>query len=105
KPYEGDLRRPDQIVENKILYDEREWRAVRFVTIGTDVNYSEAIKNRRLPDELNLKFASEDIEVILVKDQTEVEEIKEVIRKEQTLLLFEAVKDRIRPIGDFKEPS
>lgn len=77
--YQGDFRH----IKNKILYDEREWRSVKFVTEAENkVNPSiltDAMKNEYLPESYNLKFDTQDIEAILVETDTEKEELKKFI--------------------------
>jgi hypothetical protein len=85
----------------KVLYDEREWRAVKFTPSTQD--QSSALQQGYLVDAENLKFSDDDIVAILVEDENQSNEIKELIRTGQTLLHYEAVKDKIYPIDRFSE--
>jgi hypothetical protein len=80
--YEGDFRH----IKSKILYDEREWRSVKFISETenkTDPTILEnAVKNGYLPEKFNLKFGTNDIAVILVESDAEKQEIKDFILKE-----------------------
>lgn len=110
----------------KVLYDEREWRAINFgyspefprildtqkplsdidessLLLG-DRYYREGAKNQGwLPPVHNLTFSDDDIVAILVQDENHIEEIWELIRSKQTLLHFDTVKDKIHPIDQFSE--
>lgn len=76
--YQGDFRD----VENKILYDEREWRSVKILEPNEKDILSEAIKNKFLPEEFNLKFNKNDISAILVHTDEEKQEIQNYIIQE-----------------------
>jgi hypothetical protein len=78
--YKDDFRR----IKDKVLYDEREWRSVKYideVVVKKDPNIlKEAINNKHLPPEYNLLFTFNDIHAIIVETETEKKEIKEFIK-------------------------
>jgi uncharacterized protein (DUF433 family) len=112
---------------HKILYDEREWRAIKFTDDAFNVEENAArqitlyeyfntkadenkdiaptTRNEHLPDSENLIFSDDDIVAILVQDEKSVDEIKEFLSKpeNQKLLNYEAVKDKIRSMDSFSE--
>src|ERR1700739_1067567 len=77
--YEGEFRGNP----NKVLYDEREWRSVKFITEpeskANPSLYGDAIRNKFLPEEYNLKFEANDIAAIIVGNDIEKEEMKKYI--------------------------
>lgn len=77
--YQGEFRH----IKNKILYDEREWRSVKFITEvekkSNPLIFDEALKNEFLPEKYNLKFVTNDIAVILVETNSEKQELKKFI--------------------------
>lgn len=109
KAYEGELAKEGGASGTKVFYDEREWRAVRFITVKDRIEdknyYDRAIRERQLPDECNLKFTNADIIAVLVEDEESVEEIREFICTQETLLNYESVKDKIHPIYQFSEKT
>jgi len=84
--YQGDFRH----VKNKILYDEREWRSVKFFTEAekkVDPSISSYVKqNGCLPESFNLKFELQDISAILVETDIEKNEIQNFIKNEISYL-------------------
>jgi len=67
----------------KILYNEREWRSVKFLDL-------EALKEQEAPDYLpeseNLMFTDDDVVAILAEKEEYKEEIKDLVRQNKTLL-------------------
>jgi hypothetical protein len=84
----------------KVIYDEREWRSIRF---PTNAELNTAIEQRFLPSDYNLKFSASDIVAILCSDKKGVDGIKSSIKKGSTLLKDEFSLDRVCLINDFKE--
>lgn len=84
--YQDDFR----YVKDKILYDEREWRSVKFITEqqskANPSLLSGAMKNEFLPETYNLKFELKDIAAILVESEVEKNEIKKFILDELNYL-------------------
>lgn len=80
--YQGEFRG----IPNKILYDEREWRSVKFITEAEEkanpgLN-ERCRKDGFLPENYNLKFVADDIHAILVETEFEKDEIKKYIEDE-----------------------
>lgn len=80
--YQNDFRQ----VKDKILYDEREWRSVKFIA-EKDKNdnpslYDDALKNEYLPEEHNLKFTKNDLSSILVESKEEKKDLEGFIKSE-----------------------
>ncbi len=75
--------------KNKILYDEREWRSVRYVS-NIDEKSDPGLAKRSfdskyLPENYNLKFSHSDIDEIRVATFEEAKEIDTFIKNEPTL--------------------
>lgn len=84
---------------NKILYDEREWRSVKFLD-------KKALKNKSAPDYLqeseNLKFEDKDVVAVLVERKEFVDEVKALIKSGKTLL--DSTSDnKVYFVDEFKE--
>jgi hypothetical protein len=77
--YQGDFRH----VKDKILYDEREWRSVKFVTEAESkadpALLPTVLKNEFLPESYNLKYTVSDIAAILVETDSEKQDIRKFI--------------------------
>lgn len=69
-------------IKDKILYDEREWRSVKFVAENDQLIYDEAIKKGFLPENYNIKFDTKDIKAIFVETIAEKIKLKEYIVNE-----------------------
>lgn len=84
--YQDDFRH----VKNKVLYDEREWRSVRFITEEENkinpTKYSEAISNKFLPSEYNLHFKPSDVQAIIVETDVEKENLKTFLKSKSPAL-------------------
>jgi hypothetical protein len=78
--YQADFR----TIKDKVLYDEREWRSVKYVdeiVSKKDPKALEtAIKNKYLPPEYNLLFDLKDIHAIIVETEKEKNDLKEFIK-------------------------
>ncbi len=84
--YQDDFRH----VKNKVLYDEREWRSVKFITESENKKNPQllldAMRNKYLPTEYNLHFLPNDIYAIIVETDEEKNELIEFIKKEAMYL-------------------
>ena len=80
--YQGDFRD----TQNKILYDEREWRAVKNLMqkdIDSNSNLEEICKVQGyLPEKDNLKFTPDDLFEVLVESNERKIELSEFIKNE-----------------------
>ena len=77
--YQDDFRH----IRNKVLYDEREWRSVKFIS-EADVQANAGIADRVradgfLPRNYNLTFSVADINAIIVETEAEKEELRAYI--------------------------
>ncbi len=66
--------------KDKILYNEREWRSVKF--LGSDAQKAPDY----LPEPQNLKFTDDDVVAILVEKEEYKDTVKNMIRQNKTLL-------------------
>jgi hypothetical protein len=97
--YQDDFRG----ITDKILYDEREWRSIPDLT-GIDKQvYIKANIDKYLPENYNLKFSSEDFVAVLVKEQQQVDILKDFISKNDTLLDKNKDVDKIMLYDNFNE--
>jgi hypothetical protein len=90
----------------KVLYDEREWRSIRYIDEAYENahggSYKDAMNNKFLPLDFNLKFNDSDIVAILVADTATKDRIKNYIASNATLL-SPAVTDMIIEFDQYKE--
>ena len=84
--------------ENKILYDEREWRAIK--------PWKDKFFTGKLPDflseEENLIFEDDDVVAILVEKKDYVDEVKDLIKLDTTRLLPTSA-DKVYFVEEYKE--
>jgi len=94
--YSGDFRD----IKEKILYDEREWRAVKIITIEEEAENPNIKKERdklgHFPDSYNLMFEANDIYEILVENEEKKNELKKFINDQ--LPQFKSIIDSIKVI-------
>jgi hypothetical protein len=90
-------------IKNKILYDEREWRSIPNIPNIDSQEYTNAINNKYLPDNYNLTFASDDFVAILVKEQKQIDELKDFISNNNTLLDKNKDLNKIQLYDNFNE--
>jgi hypothetical protein len=80
RAYQDDFR----TIKNKILYDEREWRSVKYIdelTLKAQPDLlNQAISNKYLPPNYNLQFMPADIYAIIVDTAIEKKEIISFIK-------------------------
>lgn len=108
--YEDNFKCP---VQNKtlhrILYDEREWRAIHLKEIGDNDSgeqisvISSYLKQGYLPTKYNLKFSDKDVIAIIVKDKKAKEIIIEETQSKNCLLSNVFIKNKIYTIKEFNE--
>jgi hypothetical protein len=108
RAYKEDFTSPatGQSIKDKVLYDEREWRSVRFLDLSDVLSqpetYAEAVKNGHLPSEYNLKFGDNDVHAILAEDEAAQEGLKRLIESGETLL-SPAMSGKVFLAADFTE--
>ncbi|GHV10689.1 hypothetical protein FACS1894162_5360 [Bacteroidia bacterium] len=106
--YQDDFTSFDEkLFKDKILYDEREWRSIKYIDgeyLKNNPNsYSDAIQNKYLPKDFNLTFASDDLVAILVENQEQIDEIQNFIKKDTTMLDANKDLNKIQLYNNFKE--
>jgi len=107
--YKDDFTSPatGTIIKDKILYDEREWRSVKFFgDQGFQKNpkeFEEALTNKFMPVRFNLTFTSNDFIAILVNDQKQIDELRHFIKNNKTLIDSTTDLHKIKLYADFKE--
>jgi hypothetical protein len=100
--YSEDFTHPstNKTIYNKILYDEKEWRSVKF---AERIDYLEAVKNKCLPLKYNLTFTDSDVLAILLKDQSTLDLVSNYITTNKTLLDPKITCTKLEIIDKYKE--
>jgi hypothetical protein len=107
--YKDDFTSPATglLIKDKILYDEREWRSVKFFGDQdfqkNPKEFEEAINNRFLPERFNLKFSSNDLVAILVTNQKDIDDLVDFVKNNKTLIDSSADLQKIKLYSDFHE--
>jgi hypothetical protein len=108
RAYKEDFISPatGQLIKGKVLYDEREWRLVRFLDVSDVLSrpglYAEAVKNGYLPSEYNLKFGDDDVCAILVENESGKSDIIRLVEGGETLL-SQAMSKKVFIAKEFTE--
>ncbi|NUO78776.1 hypothetical protein HUU05_01765 [candidate division KSB1 bacterium] len=108
RAYEGEFVCPASGKKsNKISYDEKEWRAIKYIDT-TDLAKvphlrDEARSNRYLPESFNLKFSDDDVVAIIVGNSLEKNEVLDLIKGGGSLLSSGWQSDTIYLKNGFKE--
>lgn len=91
----------------KVLYDEREWRSVKFIGnidfASNPDEYKQAVINKFLPPRFNLKFSSNDLVAILVNDKKQIDELVDFVKNNVTLIDCKTDLHKIKLYADFHE--
>lgn len=87
-------------IKDKILYDEKEWRSIRFANEG---DYSKSMTSKFLPDTYNLRFGDDDVLAILFTDTNALEETKEYLKTNKTLLDYNKTESKLSLIDNYTE--
>lgn len=100
--YSEDFTHPStgRTIKDKILYDEKEWRSIKF---ADRADYAEATKNKFLPPTYNLVFEDNDVLAILLKDESTLNEVKDYILNNKTLLDSAKTIGKLKKIDEYKE--
>jgi hypothetical protein len=100
--YNEDFTHPatKKTILNKILYDEKEWRSIKY---PSGLEFSEAVKNKFLPEKYNLKFNDDDVLAILLKDKETVDEMIDFIKSNKTQLDPALSADKFHIINTYEE--
>jgi len=95
------------LVKNKVLYDEREWRSIKYVADfdlkSNPDEYEGAIKNCFLPQRFNLKFNDDDLVAVLVESEKVRKKLIEFIKNESTLIPYKNAESKVVEICKFSE--
>lgn len=93
-------------IKGKVLYDEREWRSVRFLTVSrlreAPQDLLDAESNKHLPSEDNLRFGGGDVHAVLAQDAATRERLAHLIKSGRTLLPA-TLADRVFVATAFRE--
>lgn len=89
--YQDDFSCPTgTVITNKILYDEREWRSIKYINSDdfkkNPSEYYDAISKGYLPERYNLLFDSNDFVALLVSNTIVKTELQNFLENEITLL-------------------
>lgn len=89
---------------DKVLYDEREWRSLRTMTAEDDNShmkvYTQAIKDKFLPLEYNLRFTSSDLAFVVVEEEQQKEIVLDFLSQNQCLVSADEVRPRLQTFGE-----
>lgn len=105
--YQDDFNSPSTgyLIKNKVLYDEREWRSVKFYDNkyfqDNPIEYQEALNNKYLSKYFNLKFTNDDLIAILVTNTNQVSELLDFVNSNTLIDGIET--DKIKLFSDFNE--
>jgi hypothetical protein len=102
RAYMEDFTHPatNKTIKNKVLYDEREWRSIRYPDFNDNVK---ANSDKFLPENYNLLFGDDDILAILLKDQASLDIVKNYITNNKTLLDSTKAVNKLSLIDSFTE--
>lgn len=86
KPYKGNFKRKGKLVKNVRFYDEREWRYVpQNAPVLSEVDMQDTTLLKQVTDEIwkssTLEFSPNDIKYIIVKEESEILELYEEIKR------------------------
>ena len=87
-------------IKDKILYDEREWRSVKF---PDKADYVQGVTNKHLPPKYNLTFTDADILAILCQDQQTLDSLKSYIESNTILTDKDKTIAKLRLIDEHTE--
>lgn len=96
-------------VKNKILYDEREWRAIHLETITEkssqehEKEFDNYYKLGFLPERFNLKFKSNDIVAILTESKKEKEELIKYLKSTEFVDIYKNIDEKVYELEEFEE--
>lgn len=88
------------IVKDKILYDEREWRSVKFPAKADNLK---GVTDKHLPPTYNLKFSDADLLAVLCQDQPTLNSLKDYIENNPILTDKDQTIAKLGLIDDHKE--
>jgi hypothetical protein len=94
--------------KNKVLYDEKEWRAIKIKELGKNIDQRMiAIKNAEkighLPDEDNLMFNHDDLVAIIVNREDEKKELIDSVHQFRILEGFKTFSKFVFTYEEFEE--
>jgi hypothetical protein len=107
--YQDDFDCPasGKTIPSKVLYDEREWRSVKFIDnkdfASNPDEYKQAVTNRYLPSRFNLMYNSDDFIAILVNNQNQIDDLVEYISNHKTLIDPKTDLHKIKLYSDFND--
>lgn len=91
---------------SKVLYDEREWRAVKYLSnldLRSMDDYYQMIRQRFLNSEYNLLFTDDDVIAILLESEEQVEIVKNTIQSDGTQFRSASTLEKIFLFDQFRE--
>lgn len=102
RAYKEDFTHPatNITIKDKVLYDEREWRSVKYADYADS---QQASVDKFLPKKYNLFFSDTDVLAILLKDQENLEIVKNHLLSNKTLLDPEVAIDKLQLIDNYSE--
>jgi len=100
--YSEDFTHPATMktIPNKILYDEKEWRSIKF---ADKTDYDDAVAQKFLQPKYNLSFGDNDVLAILLKDQATLDLVKDYLTNNKTLLDPTTTISKLAIIDEYDE--
>jgi hypothetical protein len=87
-------------IKHKVLYDEREWRSIKY---ADQADYAQANSDRFLSPKYNLCFNDNDVLAILLKNQSCLDNVKDYLTKNKTLLDPAITLSKLSIIDSYQE--
>ncbi len=101
-------KRTNQIIKNKVLYDEREWRAIKIITVGRTYDdrmkrLNDVVEKGYFPDDDNIVFGNNDLVAILVENDEEKAELINYAEKSKLLVSTKILSEKIKTWSEYQE--
>jgi len=92
--------------DDRILYDEREWRSIHLETIPAESSLEHEkefdlyYEKGHLPAKYNLRFTPNDVVAILTENKEDKEELIKYLRNTESLIDY---KDKVLDLNEYRE--
>lgn len=96
RAYQEDFEHSGTFYPKKVLYDEMEWRSIKFPTISQALSDPQAVQSwisqKYLPSDENLRFNNDDVVAILTQDELTKSDILCSLKAGDFLVGIEAIE-------------